>query len=1024
MKLKYLGAMIATALFLCIFTLSGLAQALAGGAVEGTITDHSGAIIPGATLTLRNPSTGILYTSTSNQSGSYNFPVVAVGQYELTADKDGFTPIRRTGLSITVGSKQHLPLVFQVAGVSETIEVSNEAPIVETTRTSIASTVNEKAIEALPVNGRNFIDFALLTPGVTRDSRSGDLSFAGQRGTLNSLTVDGTDDNNSFYGQSAARSGFKTPYQFSQDSVQEFQVATNGYSAEIGRAGGAVINVVTKSGTNTLHGDLFEFYRDQSLNAYDPMQKLNFLVSPSNAGKSVPVKSKYHYNQFGGDVGGPIWKNRAFFYFDLDDQRNTQPNIISSYSTPASPNAEQAAAINYLASRNASYNKTNNQNTYLIKTDVILNQKNLLGARWNRQRFTAGEQENAGTTSSLEHTGNSYIHTDNANLSLTSTLSPKLTNVVRLAYLKDREPGSANSNNAEATVKQGGTTLLAVGRNDFSPRETTVNQMQYSDSLTLAINRQTIKFGGDLLVAKIKNFFPGNFYGNYTFNSLLDFGCSLLSESVGTVTTNGTCATATYIQAFSGAGTSGPTTHPDTLMPDFFVQDDIRLLNNLTVNIGLRYDDQSNKNSGIVNATALVNGYNTSKQSIANNEWSPRFGFAWSPNAKFVVRGGYGLFYGTTNSMLLATAMSNNGINVSNYSYSGSAVPFYPNTLCGAPGSALCSAPTGGSSSAPTIYVVAGNFQNPVVQQANLNVEYQLASDLSVSIGALRAKGDHLQRTADQNLSGLTTASISDNNGNSYSYLKYSATRPVSAFTRISLFQSNADSTYNGLIAQLNKRFSRRLQGSLGYTWSHVLDNAPDATSVVVGNSGDDAKIAMYPTMPWLDRGNGGSDVRHRLTLSYVAQLGIGNAMPHAAALILKGWSTSGILTVQSGMPYSAMISGNFLNEGNSYNNRLPGTGRNQYRMPTTWSFDPRLSREIALCSHAQKTRLQVFAEGFNLFNHFNITSVKNNAYTLNTTTNTLIQQTPAASSTAYFGLPNQSSPSQRIIQLGAKIIF
>jgi len=1022
MKLHSLWVLFTASLLFCLCAGSGRAQNLAGGSIEGTVADRSGSAISGATLELRSPSTGISYSSTSSQYGSFTFPVVSVGRYELNASKDGFAAIHLKDVSITVGSKQHLPLVFQVAGVSETVEVSSQAPIVETTRTSIASTVDEKAIEALPVNGRNFIDFALLTPGVTRDARSGDLSFAGQRGTLNSLTVDGTDDNNSFYGQTAARSGFKTPYQFSQDSVQEFQVATNGYSAEIGRAGGAVINVVTKSGTNTLHGDLFEFYRDQSMNAYDPMQKLNFYVLPSNAGKSMPVKSKYHYNQFGGDLGGPIWRNRAFFYFDLDDQRNTQPNIISSYSTPSSPNAEQTAAINYLAARNASYNKTNNQNTYLLKTDVILNQNNLFSARWNRQRFTAGEQENAGGTSSLEHTGNSYIHTDNANASLTSTLSPRLVNVARLAYLKDREPGAANSNKAEATVKQGGNTLLAVGRNDFSPRETTVHQMQYSDNLTVVMNRQTIKLGGDLLVAKIKNYFPGNFYGNYTFNSLLDFGCSLLSESVGTVTSNGTCATSTYIQAFSGAGTTGPTTHPDTLMPDFFAQDDIRLFHNLTINIGLRYDYQSNKNSGTSNATALANGYDTSKQSIANNEWSPRFGFAWSPTSRFVLRGGYGLFFGTTNSMLLGTAMSNNGINVSSYTYTGSSVPFYPNTLCGVPGSAQCSAPTGGSSSASNIYVVASNFQNPVVQQANLNAEYALTSDLSINIGAIRAKGDHLQRTADQNLGGLSTATISDNNGNSYSYLKYSAARPINAFARISLFQSNADSTYNGLIAQVNKRFSRNLQGALAYTWSHVIDNAPDATSVVPANSGDDAKVAMYPTMPWRDRGNGGSDVRHRLTLSYVANIGIGNNLPRAASLLLKNWSTSGILTVQSGLPYSAMISGNFLNEGNSYNNRLPGTGRNQYRMPATWSFDPRLSREIHILGDSRNARLQLFAEGFNLFNHFNITSVKNNAYTLSS--NTLIQQTAAASPTAYFGLPNQSSPSQRIFQLGTKIIF
>jgi hypothetical protein len=979
--------------------------------------------VNGATLKLRNLATDFVFTATSDQAGNYIFPVVPVGTYEISAEKTGFAPAKQSKFQVQVGNTLSLPLVFRVAGSVESVQVTGEAPLIETTRTSVATNVNDRAIQELPVNGRNFLDFALLTPGVTRDTRSGDLSFAGQRGTLNSLTIDGTDDNNSFYGQTAARTGFKTPYQFSQDSVQEFQVATNGYSAEIGRAGGAVINVVTKSGSNQFHGDLFEFYRDQSMNAYDPIQKQNFYIKSSNQGLPMPAKSKYHFHQFGGNVGGPIWKDRAFFFFDLDDQRNTQPNLISSYSTPASPNTEQSAAIKYLADRNQNYNKTNNQNTYLLKTDFVINQKNQLSARWNRQRFTAGEQENAGTTSSLEHTGNSYIHTDNANLSLTTAVTPKVVNVLRFAFLKDREPGSANSDKAEATVKQGGTTLLAVGRNDFSPRETTIKQEQYSDSLTWALGRQTVKIGGDVIVDKIMNNFPGNFYGNYTFNSLLDFGCSLLLEAPGTTTTAGACATPTYIQAFAGAGTTGAVTHPDTLMPDFFAQDDIQLLHNLTINIGLRYDYQSVKYSGVQNATALANGYDTSKQQIANNEVSPRFGFAWSASNKMVLRGGYGLFYGTTNSMLLGTAMSNNGINVGTYTYTGAAVPLYPNTLCGAPGRPLCSAPTGGASSSPSIDVVASNYQNPVVQQANLGMEYALTDNLSFTISGMHVKGDHLQRTADQNLGTPTTTSIKDQSGNSYTYLKYPSARPIAAFTRISLFQSNSDSTYNGLIAQINKRFSHGLQSSVSYTWSHVIDDAPDATSVVVGNSGDDAKIAMYPTMPWLDRGNGGADLRHRVAISYVANLNTPGSLPVFARAVLAGWSTSGILSVQSGLAYSAMVSGNLLNEGNSYNNRLPGTGRNQYRMPATWSYDPRVTRDFRLHSQSEK-RVQFFAEAFNLFNHFNVTGVKTNAYTLNTTTNTLIQQNSTASPTGYFGLPSQSNPSQRIIQLGAKIIF
>src|SRR3954470_6427132 len=300
------------------------AQSLAGGAIQGTVTDATGAVVSGANLTARNAANGAEYKSTSSDQGLFSFPVVPVGTYEITADKQGFAQIK-SSVSVTVGGKPDLSLVFKVAGQSQEMNVTSEAPLVETSRTAVSNTVGQLSIKELPVNGRNFIEFALLTPGVTRDIRTGDISFAGQRGTLNSLTVDGADNNNTFFGQTVGRAGFKSSYQFSQESVQEFQVASNSYSAELGRAGGAVINVVTKSGGNQFHRSVFEYYRDQGLNAYNPIQKLNARVR----NLAVPAKSKYHFNQYGGSVGGPIVKNKLFFFFNLDDQRNSQPNTIN-----------------------------------------------------------------------------------------------------------------------------------------------------------------------------------------------------------------------------------------------------------------------------------------------------------------------------------------------------------------------------------------------------------------------------------------------------------------------------------------------------------------------------------------------------------------------------------------------------------------------------------------------------------------------------------------------------------------------
>src|SRR5207237_5609197 len=251
-----------------------------------------------------------------------------------------------------------LRLEMTVSTVAENVTVSGSTPVIETSRSQISSTVSETSVQNLPVNGRNFIDFALLTPGVTRDVRTGDISFAGQRGTLNSLVVDGADNNNTFFGQSIGRTGSgRAPYQFSQDAVQEFQVNSNAYSAELGNAGGAVINVVTKSGTNDFHGAGFEFYRDQSLNANDPINIIN-----------KRPKSPYHFNQFGGDIGGPIRRDKMFFFFDYDGQRNTLPNLVFlGVAPPANPSANQQAALTYLEARVGSWTRTQNQNLYLGK---------------------------------------------------------------------------------------------------------------------------------------------------------------------------------------------------------------------------------------------------------------------------------------------------------------------------------------------------------------------------------------------------------------------------------------------------------------------------------------------------------------------------------------------------------------------------------------------------------------------------------------------------------------------------------
>ena len=350
------------------------------GSITGNIVDSSGGGVPGASVSTRNVDTGAVRSATSGAAGQFTFPNLVVGNYAVSAELSGFSPAKVANVNVSVGSDSTVRLVLEPAGVSATVTVTSEAPLVETTKSGVSSVVNENLVKNLPTNGRNFLDVVLSTPGVVKDNfRVGDLVFAGQRGTLNSLVVDGTDNNNTFFGQALGRTGSgRAPYQFSLDSVKEFQVNTSSYSAEYGRAGAAVINVVTKSGTNDLHGNGYYFYRDKRLNAKEYFDAIN--------GRA---KSPYHYDQFGATLGGPVLRDRLFFFANYDGQRNSVPNtvILSVPSgTPSDP--DTVAGLAKLQALAFDYNKTQDQDTYMFKTDYEASSTQHVSLRYNRQNFT------------------------------------------------------------------------------------------------------------------------------------------------------------------------------------------------------------------------------------------------------------------------------------------------------------------------------------------------------------------------------------------------------------------------------------------------------------------------------------------------------------------------------------------------------------------------------------------------------------------------------------------------------------
>lgn len=1002
--------------------------------IEGIVVDQSGAIVPGAKLTATNEATGFQFHAASDANGLFTFPVLPVGTYTIEVEHTGFATVTQKQLALTVGARLNLTLTLAVAGHTTTVSVTGAAPVVETTRSQVSSTVDDLSVENLPTNGRNFLNFTLLTPGVTYDTRGGDISFAGQRGTLNSLIVDGSDNNNTFFGQSLGRTGSgRAPYQFSQDAVQEFQVNSNSYSAEFGHAGGAVINVVTKSGTNQLHGTGFEYFRDRSLNANDPINILN--------GRS---RSPYHFNQFGGDVGGPLIRDKAFFFFDYDGQRNTLPNlVVLGITPPPTPTANQQTALNYLNGRDGSWTTAQNQDVYLGKVDWHATGSEMVSVRYNAQRFTGANFENGGLRNSLEHTGASDVTTDTLTGSVTSTFSPTMVNVARAGYTRDNEPGAANSINPEATVSDGGATALVVGRNFFSPRFTNIHRGEFGDTLSIIRGRHTIKTGGNILVDRIANFFPGNFSGAYVFKSLEGFGCNLNGGGAACFSGVGNPDAAdTFTQAFAGAGTSGPSTNPNLLEFSAFVQDEWRLRPSLTLNGGLRYDLDDIAQPSTLNPdpNLVAAGITTNKIHNDMANFGPRVGIAWTPfNNKLVVRTGYGIFYGRTPAITVGTAFSNNGLNVQTLTFKPSDSTFdfpqYPNTQCGAPvASPSCAAPTGGTPSTPTIFAFQKNYHEPEIQQANLGVEYEVQPTMSVMVSYLWVKGSRLTRTLDINQQGPETPTVIGLVGSSQTFTVNQITqpRPITGFGRVEQFQSTANSVYNGLIIQVNKRFSRNYQFLGSYTYGKVIDDAPDATSVVPFSS-DDAKMVSDPLNTRADRAAGVDDQRHRLVLSGIWNLdSYAHPLPSWGRRLLGGWQVSGIFTAESGQPYSAMVNFDLNNDSNTRTDRVPGVGRNTFYLPRLVSLDPRLTKTIPI---TERVNVQLILEAFNSLNTTNITGVSTTALNASNSTTTCagtadpnLCLVPIPVGRAQFRSSTSTSvdfnPGQRIVQLSAKISF
>lgn len=955
-----------------------------GATINGSVLDPSSAAVSGAKVKITSSATGYSREIPSSDAGLYTLIRVPVGTYTLTAEKSGFKKFQRENLRLDVGALATVDIKLEIGQATETVSVTGETPAVETSRSSAATSVNAKAVADLPVNGRNFIDFTTLTPGVVRDpTRGGDLSFAGQRGPANTLLVDGGDSNNLFYGQATGRTGFR-PYAFSQDAVQEMQVNANTYPAEIGRAGGGAINVVTKSGTNAFHGTAFEFYRDKGMNA-----------NTFENNKAGRAKSPYHFNQFGASLGGPVIKNKLFFFGNYDGQRNTSTQIV--IPTIAIPDTLTGQLGKYLAP----YQLKLNNNVYLAKMDWNISQSDRLTFRYNSSRYVGVNYESNGAASAAEHTGDNKVSTDNIAAGYTKTIGTNSVLDVRFNYVGDKEPGEAKATGPEVVITNG----ITFGKNNFSPRYTNAYTYQPVVTFSKVVGAHSFKFGGDINVEKVDNFFPGLFAGQYVFANYAAFAAGTPGS---------------FSQAFSGTSTAAPISQPNVNEFAFFAQDSWRFNDKLTINYGVRYDyfsynQPSTKNNDAGLAAA---GYRTDAIPTDHTNLAPRIGLAYKPlkSDRLVVRGGYGIFYGRTPGLLLSTAILQNGIDVRNFTLT-SGLPAYPNVLS--------AAPTGGQA-LPNIYVTQKDFKTPQTMQYSGQVEMAVAPDYTVTVGYLGVHSLHLARSRDVNLFPTEVFAGALSTGGAISYNRHpgatSPIRPVAGFGRITLFESGADSIYNSVFFQLQKRFSHNFQVLTSYTIAKATDDAPDGTSVVPNNGGDDAKVAQDTLRPNLEHGPGNADIRHRFVFSAVYDVNLmkSSANPFAK-YALNGWQLSSIAQMQSGRPYNATVSGDPNNDGNTNNDRVPGTERNSLRGGWLAQWDLRISRDIPVFK--ERVKLRLLGEAFNITNRANFSAVNTGQYTYSNATKTFTPNPSFFLKTTTFDATS-GAYSPRLFQLAAKIIF
>jgi hypothetical protein len=803
--------------------------------VSGRVTDPQGAVVPGAQVSVRQTNTNAAADTVTDSEGRFRFPYLKIGPYEVKVHLQGFSDSTRR-LSLTIGSAFDLPIALSIGGLDTTVTVTGEAAVLEAARSQIAGTVPQAEVQSLPMNGRNFLDLALLIPGVSPTNIGSTqlfpetsavpgqgISVASQRNLSNSFIVDGLSANDDAAGLSGIPYGV--------DAVEQFQVVTSGGQAELGRALGGYINVVTKSGTNVMQGTVYDFIRDDNFNGRNAL-----------SGTKLPMNQQ----QYGGSLGGPIARDRTFFFSNFEQRLLDQTGLVTILpQNPPIINA-RLAAVGYQGSpvTTGVYPNPVHSANFLGKVDHQVSGSDQFSVRYSLYHVTSDNSRGAGGLNAP--TASAGLDNIDHSLAFSNawTISTRTVNETRaqIAY-GDLEAPPTDPIGPAVSIAG----VASFGTLPGSPTRRRNTMYQIVDNISHQAGAHALRAGVDFVFNDDTIIYPRSTRGSYSFASL---------ETFLTGTYSG------FTQTFGDPVVSQ--TSPNL---GVFAQDEWRIGTQLTLNLGLRYDLQ------------FLQPVNTDTNNV-----SPRLGFAWSPSAShnFIVRANAGLFFDRVPLRAVANAILSAGNTTDLSALHQPSVSGIIPTEDGAPTFPAILAARLLTTTLVDFTTMDTKLQNAYSKQASLEVERSLGEGRTVSVGYQYLRGENLLASVNQNVP--TCVAAGSNNG----------CRPISMYRNNSQYSSVADSTYHGLHVSFVQRPVNWASVRLTYTLSKSMNDVGEAFF----------SSPIDPTDIMRDWGRSDDDQRHRLVIN--GTVNTPTSLPTTAwEHISHGFQVSSMVQYYSALPFN-----------------------------------------------------------------------------------------------------------------------